>query len=129
MRSTPIPNMIGLVTALPRRCYPYCGVILGALATLLALLWPGGDAPLLVAGLACSAVVLLVVQVDFTKVGTAWYLLAAGVLLVALGDAANNPVQKLGFGDLLFTAGLLTLTAGIVLLVVAMGGDGVRGSQ
>ena len=120
--------MIDLVTALPRRCYPYCGVFIGAFATLLALLWPGGDAPVLVAGLACSAVVLLVVRADFTKVGTAWYLLAAGVLLVALGGAANNPVQKLGFGDLLFIAGLLTLTAGIVLLVVARASDGDWGS-
>ncbi len=120
--------MIGLVTALPRRCYPYCGVFLGALATLLALLWPGGDAPVLVAGLACSTAILLVVRVDFTKAGAAWYLLAVGVLLVALGAATNDPAQKLGFGDVLFTAGLLTLAAGIVLLVVARASDGDWGS-
>jgi len=120
--------MIGLVTALPRRCYPYCGVLLGALASLLALLWPGGDAPVLVAGLACSAVILLAIRVDFTKAGAAWYLLAAGALLVALGAASNEPARGLGFGDLLFTAGLLTLAGGIALLVVARASEGDWGS-
>jgi diguanylate cyclase (GGDEF)-like protein len=120
--------MIGLVTALPRRCYPYCGVLLGALASLLALLWPGGDAPVLVAGLACSGVILLAVGVDFTRAGSAWYLLAAGAPLVALGAAVDEPARSLGFGDILFTAGLLTLAAGIVLLIAARAGEGDWGS-
>jgi len=120
--------MIGLVAVLPRRWYPYCGVILGALASLLALIWPGGDAPVLVAGLACSAAVLLVVQVDFTKVGAAWYLLAAGALLVALAAAVNVPAEKLGLGDIVFAAGLLSLAAGIALLVAARASEGDWGS-
>ena len=120
--------MIGLVTALPRRCYPYCGVVLGALASLLALLWPGGDAPVLVAGLACSTAILLAVRADFTKAGAAWYSIAAGTLLVALGAASNEPAHGLGFGDILFTAGLLTLAGGIVLLVVARASGGDWGS-
>ncbi len=120
--------MIGFVAALPRRCYPYCGVLLCALAFLLALLWPGGDAPVIVAGLACCTAVLLVVQVDFSKVGTAWYLLAVGALLVALGAAFNNPARTLGFGDVLLTLGLLTLASGIGLFVYARAGEGDWGS-
>ena len=111
--------MIGLVTAVPRRWYPICGVFLGAFATLLALLLPGGDGPVLVASFACALAVLLAVRVDFTKSGTAWYLLAAGAPLVALGAARNNPAKTLGAGDVLLAAGLFTLAGGITLLVVA----------
>jgi diguanylate cyclase (GGDEF)-like protein len=120
--------MIGFVTALPRRWYPLCGVFLGALAFLLALLWPGGDGPVLVAGFACILAILLAVRVDFTKSGTAWYLLAAGTLLVALGAASNNPAQTLGAGDVLLAAGLFTLAGGIALLVVARSNDRDWGS-
>jgi len=119
--------MIGFVTALPRRCYPFCGVLLGALVTLLGLVWPGGDAPVILAGLACFAVILLAVRVDFTLAGAGWYLLAAGTLLIALGAAVNES-QRLGLGDLLFAAGFVALAAGIAFLVVSRASERDWGS-
>jgi hypothetical protein len=120
--------MIGFVPALLRRWYPRCGVFIGAFSFLLALLWPGGDGPVLVAGFACTLVILLAVRLDFTKAGAAWYLLAAGSLLVALGAAISNPAQTLGVGDVLLVAGLFTLAGGIALLVVTRSNDRDWGS-
>ncbi len=120
--------MIGFVTAVPRRWYPLCGVLLGAFVILLGLVWPGGDGPVLVAGFACAAAILLTIRVDFSKTGAAWYLLAAGTLLVALGAAVNSSARTLTDGDVVLAAGLLTLAGGIVLLVVARSSDSDWGS-
>jgi diguanylate cyclase (GGDEF)-like protein len=120
--------MIGFVTALPRRWYPICGAFLGAFATLLALLWLGGDGPVLFAGFACTLAILLAIRIDSTKPSAACYLLAAGTLLVALGTAGNTPAQTLGAGDVLLATGLFVLAGGIALLVVARSSDHDWGS-
>jgi diguanylate cyclase (GGDEF)-like protein len=122
MRDPPNHNMIVLVTALPRRWYLLCGVSLAALASLLAVIWPGGDAAPFAAGLACSLAILLAVRIDLTQTGLAWYLAAAGSALVAFGVLARDRAHGLGAGDVLLASGLLALAIGIGLLVAVRSG-------
>jgi diguanylate cyclase (GGDEF)-like protein len=117
MRDHPIPNMIGSVAPDPRRWYLSCGVSLGALAFLLAVIWIGGDAPALVAGLACAIAIAIAIRIDLSQTGFAWYLLAGGTALTALGIASTDHRPGLATGDILLTCGLFGLAIGIALLV------------
>ena len=127
MRTPPKPHMIGFVTAVPRRWYLLGGIFFVAFASLLALLFFGG-APTTVGGFGCALAILFAVRVDHTKAGTAWYLLATGASLLGLTSILGDGAQRFVVHDALLTAGLLTIAAGIGLLVAARSSDRDWGS-
>jgi diguanylate cyclase (GGDEF)-like protein len=114
--------MIGFVAAVPRRWHHVCGVILGVSVSVIGLLWLGGVFAA-AAGLACALVIPYAVRSEHPQTGVAWYLLAAGVLLIAPTAVLGGTRGQIDARDILLTAGLLLFAAGIGLLVATRSSD------